>query len=551
MSAAVQHDGVQHMDEEADAAPAAAAAATAAPAAARPPVAPVQRVQLRSAAPAHAAAAAPAAAASSSIPWDEMDSADQVLAFDSLSAALDCMVGSWWPGAQFESEIESWSQVKLRELNAKLPFSSRKTKAALAKELKERVRLHAAAHPDIVAEAMAKQTAGGHATASPSEEEEEEEEEEDEEEEEHKAAVKQLASPARLSRSAAERLQQQLLQQQQPQLQSAGAAAQARQLAALRASRNLPLLSAAAAAAPLRRVAAASTPPRASKAIHKADLASAYDRIAQPLLRHAAAIQPEELDGEADAAGEYDDAYDDEAEPQQQQQLQQQQRRPAASSSAEDRAIGVLRGNDMHAAMDAYGVRRLFAPGFIANARYAGGGRSMYELYKFDVTTRYLPGHEHSKHESLALARIIDAASVGDIDEVLELACRRLGGVQTAAETGSWQMCEQLESNVQRRSFVPASFMQSALKAVTQSQAIAKTVQDGARQRAGTTGGYGAGATFPAAPGGAGTGGRGRSGRARGGGRGGSSGASTGSGNGARAPSQPRDGSNRASSGRQ
>jgi hypothetical protein len=55
-----------------------------------------------------------------------------------------------------------------------------------------------------------------------------------------------------------------------------------------------------------------------------------------------------------------------------------------------------------------------------------------------------------------------------------------LGGVHTAAETGNWAMCERLESEAEQRSFVPDAFMRSALRSVTQMQAVKKSAADGA-----------------------------------------------------------------------
>ena len=118
------------------------------------------------------------------------------------------------------------------------------------------------------------------------------------------------------------------------------------------------------------------------------------------------------------------------------------------------------------------GVSKRMCPGFIKNAKAASGGRSMYDLYKFEVTPRFKDASSHSKQECLALSRIIDAGLRDDMDSVLELACRRLGGVHTGAETGNWDMCETLENEAEQRSFVPAEFMASALKSVCRMQRI-------------------------------------------------------------------------------
>jgi hypothetical protein len=104
----------------------------------------------------------------------------------------------------------------------------------------------------------------------------------------------------------------------------------------------------------------------------------------------------------------------------------------------------------------------------------------MYQLYK-EVTAGFAT--ESSKRECLALSRILDALLRGDTAAALEHTCRRLGGVHTAAETGNWAMCERLETEAEQRSFVPDAFMRSALKSVTQMQAVKKSAADVAAGR--------------------------------------------------------------------
>ena len=58
----------------------------------------------------------------------------------------------------------------------------------------------------------------------------------------------------------------------------------------------------------------------------------------------------------------------------------------------------------------------------------------MFALYKFDIIAAWPPPiSEHSKKEVLALSRILDAMVGRDYNLALDLLCRRLGGVQTAA----------------------------------------------------------------------------------------------------------------------
>jgi hypothetical protein len=132
--------------------------------------------------------------------------------------------------------------------------------------------------------------------------------------------------------------------------------------------------------------------------------------------------------------------------------------------------------------------RRSFAAGFVRNARFAAGGRSMYQLYK-EVTASF--AYESSRRECLALSRILDALLRRDLVSALEHTCRRLGGVHTAAETGNWAMCERLETEAEQRSFVPEKYMRSALKSVTQMQAVKRSAVDVAPGAANNKGGSG------------------------------------------------------------
>jgi hypothetical protein len=166
---------------------------------------------------------------------------------------------------------------------------------------------------------------------------------------------------------------------------------------------------------------------------------------------------PEEADNDSDAVWDEED--------------------PSASVSRQKSR----RQQDLADQLAESGVSRSFAHGFLRNVYAASGSRKVYPLFKYDVTPKFPAAHEHSKRECLSLARIIDALCDNDLEGAKELACRRLGGVQTAAETGSWQMCEHLESEAEQRTFVPAAFMAAALKRVNRLNAIKKTVAEGGK----------------------------------------------------------------------
>lgn len=133
-----------------------------------------------------------------------------------------------------------------------------------------------------------------------------------------------------------------------------------------------------------------------------------------------------------------------------------------------------------------------FAAGFVYNARTAAGGRSMYQLYK-EITSTAAFTSESSRRECLALSRILDALLCRDLAAALEHTCRRLGGVQTAAETGNWAVCARLETAVEQRSFVPEEYMRSALRSVTQMEAVKRSAADARASAAAAQGGGGSG----------------------------------------------------------
>ena len=136
------------------------------------------------------------------------------------------------------------------------------------------------------------------------------------------------------------------------------------------------------------------------------------------------------------------------------------------------------RSEQLEEKLAAHGVQRSFANEFVRNAQAAAGGRTLYQLYKYDVTARFSDAHSHAKKECIALSRIVDALNSGDRRLALELTCRRLGGVQTAAETGSWALCEMLETESSQQSFIPAKFLGAALKSVNRYNAIKKSVAE-------------------------------------------------------------------------
>lgn len=158
----------------------------------------------------------------------------------------------------------------------------------------------------------------------------------------------------------------------------------------------------------------------------------------------------------------------------------------AAMSSAARRGGRLLR-DEFDSRLAESGVQRhSFAKGFLRNALREAAGRTLYQLYK-DTVAQWDGASMHCKREALAHARTLDALLQASRDsrgvrEALENVCRRLGGVHTAATTGSWEMCDRLEAQTSSHSFVPDYFMATALKQVTREQAIRKSVNDGVQR---------------------------------------------------------------------
>ena len=157
------------------------------------------------------------------------------------------------------------------------------------------------------------------------------------------------------------------------------------------------------------------------------------------------------------------------------------------SSSDDDDATGegeyveVSRGGNIRKEELARQLRKVgavdstFADQYIANIRRAAGGRSIFDFLRDLKTSTWSSVHRHSQQECDVLARVLDAALADDRDGVLDLVTRRLAGVQTAVDTGSWAVCQELSGGIETRSFVPVAALAQALKSVVRAQAIKKS----------------------------------------------------------------------------
>ena len=406
---------------------------------------------LRARKTADATAAAKAAcaqmAAAATGPYNKMHSCTQVVLLTD-SELWDTLAVNWCkPGAETISDIvDSWEGRDLAacvfRLGLPVIYAKKNYQLHMRRSVVDAALAHARAHPELFDAEV------GHSSESETEQKEAEPEQKAASPPQARAAQLQLPSPAPVAPAH-------LSQRRSPRSPASSRSAAAMAIAALN---GFPSAAVSANRAPSRSPAVPGAQPHPRE-----------ERSQRPE-RRAPSLPPQVglLDAGADdsAASSSDDSDD--------------------SDWTTDSAVrrgGRMRDEEMNHHLAQAGVERSFAKGFVRNARFAAGGRSMFQLYK-EVTASFT--HESSKRECLALSRILDALLRGDTAAALEHTCRRLGGVHTAAETGNWAMCERLETEAEQRSFVPDAFMRSALKSVTQMQAVKKAVADGTAARGGS-----------------------------------------------------------------
>ena len=120
--------------------------------------------------------------------------------------------------------------------------------------------------------------------------------------------------------------------------------------------------------------------------------------------------------------------------------------------------------------MKSAGIEEPMAKEFFANVLRASGGTKCLEVFKNDIPFK----HERNKREILCLARIADLIFSDNISVAVEIIARRIAGVHTADSTGSWDVCDHLEQNMENHSFVPAGILRRTLNHVARQQALMK-----------------------------------------------------------------------------
>ena len=390
--------------------------------------------------PAAAAAARAQIVASVKGPYSSLHSSEQVLLLEDHEL-WDTMAENWCkPGAEKISAIvDTWEGRDLaacvHRLGLPVIYAKRNYQQHMRASVVNAVRTYAKKHPELFAPA------------------EDDSAEESEQEAERQPAAKVAVAPPPPPRSAPAREASPAPGRRSPRAPASSRSAAAMAVAALQ---QLPMVS--SGVNPGGRSVSGVAPRRKEPALPAHAAAQVL-----PVDLHLHDVGAGESEGSADE--NEDDDGDSEWSP---------STDPLAASL---RRGGRLRGEEMEHQLAQAGVQRSFAAGFVANARFAAGGRSMFQLYK-EVTASFTG--ESSRRECLALSRILDALLRGDTSAALDHTCRRLGGVHTAAETGNWAMCERLESEAEQRSFVPDAFMRSVLRSVTQMQAVKKSAADGA-----------------------------------------------------------------------
>lgn len=240
---------------------------------------------------------------------------------------------------------------------------------------------------------------------------------------------------------------------------------------AMRALGQLPLVDRALERAERPSPERKESKPPVSRARSSKRRVAALPRV--DLLRHAAEDDDDPEDSPSSSSSEGESDADD-------RDWAQDSDDAAAAISARG---GRLRPDEFDSRLAETGVhRRSFAKGFLRNALAAAAGRAFHQLFK-ELTTQW-DASVHCKREALSHARTLDLLlvlprNVRGVSEVLEHVCRRLGGVQTAALSGSWEMCDRLESETSVKNFVPDYFMSTALKQVTREQAVRKSAAEG------------------------------------------------------------------------
>lgn len=112
--------------------------------------------------------------------------------------------------------------------------------------------------------------------------------------------------------------------------------------------------------------------------------------------------------------------------------------------------------------LEEQGLARPMAGGFLDNI-YVSTGRTTHRILPTFKEVEWK--NIRNEREALTLARVIDILRRDhDVDEAIEVLCRRLAGVQSADQSGDWRLADALELKMEKQSFVPEHFLARAIK---------------------------------------------------------------------------------------
>ena len=155
-----------------------------------------------------------------------------------------------------------------------------------------------------------------------------------------------------------------------------------------------------------------------------------------------------------------------------------------SSSSGDDDDLDRI---DEEVERDDLGHQVRIAGSYLRDFDHAAGGATLQAFFKAEITSHYDHKNLHAKMEIGTLTMLIDIARRMQpvarserllVDDLLEVACRRLGGVALAADTGNWDVCNALQSTTASRSFLPARVINSAAKTVNRFAKLKKSASD-------------------------------------------------------------------------
>lgn len=133
--------------------------------------------------------------------------------------------------------------------------------------------------------------------------------------------------------------------------------------------------------------------------------------------------------------------------------------------------------------MESNGLTKPLAKAFIRNALASMEGRgTILDIHKEKVFKVV-----RNERECGNLCKLIDRLrkKKPDVKGALELAVRRLVGVQAADMSGSWALCDQFELVMDKQSFVPHDVLARAIKNAARIESLEQAPRSGGHRGAG------------------------------------------------------------------